>query len=47
MLCAHARIVLPIADRLAGRLYQKGSAIFIQKHYNDFYPLASLVEDAI
>jgi uncharacterized protein len=47
MLCAHERIVLPIADRLAGRLYQKGSAIFIQKHYNDFYPLASLVEDVI
>ena len=45
MLCAHERIVLPIADRLAERLYQKGSAIFIQKHYNDFYPLASLAED--
>ena len=45
MLCAHERIVLPIADRLAERLYHQGSAIFVQKHYNDFYPLASLAED--
>ena len=45
MLCAHERIVLPIADRLASQLYQKGSALFIQKHYNDFYTLASLAED--
>jgi uncharacterized protein len=47
MLCAHERIVLSIADRLAGRLYHQGSAIFLQKHYNDFYPLASLAEDNI
>jgi uncharacterized protein len=45
MLCAHERIVLPIADELAGRLYSKGSALFIQKQYNDFYPLLSLAED--
>ena len=47
MLCAHERIVLPIADRLAERLYKRGSAIFIQKQYNDFYPLASLAEDQL
>ena len=46
MLCAHERIVLPIADRLAERLYSQGSALFIQKQYNDFYPLVSLAEDA-
>ena len=45
VLCAHERIVLPIADRLAERLYKKGSALFIQKQYNDFYPLVSLMED--
>ena len=45
MLCAHERIVLPIADQLAERLYTKDSAIFIQKQYNDFYPLLSYVED--
>ena len=47
MLCAHERIVLPIADRLAERLYARGSALFIQKQYNDFYPLVSLAEDAV
>jgi len=45
MLCAHERIVLPIADELAGRLFKQDSAIFIQKQYNDFYPLLSLAED--
>jgi len=38
MLCAHERIALPIADRLAERLYRKGSAPFIQKQYSGFYP---------
>ena len=47
MLCAHERIVLPIADRLAERLYKRGSALFIQKQYNEFYPLASLAEDSL
>ena len=47
MLCAHERIVLPIADALAARLYTQGSALFIQKQYNEFYPLASLAEDKL
>jgi len=47
VLCAHERIVLPIADELAERLYKKGSALFIQKQYNDFYPLLSLAEDKL
>lgn len=44
-LCAHERTVLPIADRLAERLFRGRSALFIQKHYNELYPLISLVED--
>ncbi|MCL2513841.1 MAG: SPASM domain-containing protein [Oscillospiraceae bacterium] len=44
-LCAHERIILPIADKVAERLYSKRSPMFIQKHYNDFYPLVSLAED--
>ena len=44
VLCAHERIVLPIADKVAETLY-KTSALFVQKQYNDFYTLASLVED--
>jgi uncharacterized protein len=45
ILCAHERILLPIADRLAEKLYKKRSAMFIQKHYNDMYPLISYIED--
>ncbi len=45
VLCAHERIVLPIADRLAARLYKRRSGMFIQKAYNDFYPVISLAED--
>jgi len=45
VLCAHERIILPIADRVAARLYRKRSPMFIQKHYNDLYPLISLAED--
>ncbi len=45
VLCRHERLLLPIADSLAEKLYKKRSAMFIQKHYNDMYPLVSLVED--
>lgn len=45
VLCAHERVVLPIADALAAKLYKKRSAMFIQKHYNEMFPLISLVED--
>jgi uncharacterized protein len=44
-LCAHERLLLPIVDRLASRLYQKRNAMFIHKHYNDMYPVISAVED--
>jgi uncharacterized protein len=46
-LCAHERLLLPIADKLAEKLYKKRSAMFIQKQYNDFYPIVSLVEDRL
>ena len=46
-LCAHERIVLPIADRLAEALYKKRSALFIQKQYNDLFPVLSLLEDKL
>jgi uncharacterized protein len=45
ILCAHERVVMPIADALAAKLYKKRSAMFIQKHYNEMFPLISLVED--
>jgi len=46
VLCAHERILIPIADNIAARLYKKRNGMFIHKHYNEFYPLVSLVEDS-
>jgi len=43
--CAHERTVLPIADKVAEKLWKKRNAMFIQKHYNEMFPLISLVED--
>lgn len=45
VLCRHERMLLPIADRLAERLYRKKAGIFLQKQYNDMYPLVSYIED--
>ncbi len=45
VLCMHERMLLPIADKLAEKLYKKRNALFIQKHYNDMFPMVSLVED--
>lgn len=47
VLCAHERILLPIADALAAKLFKSRDAMFIQKHYNDMYPLISLIEDKV
>ena len=46
VLCAHERLLIPIADRLGERLFKKRSALFVQKHYNDYFPLVSLAEDS-
>ena len=45
VLCRHERLILPIADQLAQRLYKKRAGIFLQKQYNDMYPLISYMED--
>jgi len=43
--CAHERMLLPIADSIAEKLYKERNALFIHKHYNEFYPVLSLIED--
>lgn len=43
--CAHEQMLLKIVDDLAEKLYRKRNALFIHKHYNEFYPIISLVED--
>ncbi len=45
VLCAHERLSLSAADKAAEALFMRGSRMFLQKQYNDMYPLISLVED--
>jgi len=43
--CAHEQLLTPIADMVAEKLYKERNALFIHKHYNENYPIVSLVED--
>lgn len=43
--CTHERLVTPIVDRAAEKLYKEGSPLFLHKHYNEMYPILSLFED--
>jgi uncharacterized protein len=45
ILCAHEKLLTPIADRIGQILWNKQAPHFIQKHYNRCYPLLSLLED--
>ena len=45
--CEHERCVIPLADRLAERLYAERNALFIQRHYNPAFPVASILEDIL
>ncbi len=47
VLCEHEKIVVRAADQLAERLYRKQDPMFIQKHYNEIFPLVSLAEDHV
>jgi len=45
MLCSHERMLTEIVDRVGAALYRRRDPLFIQKHYNEAYPLLSLLED--
>ena len=44
--CAHERLVTPIVDEVAEVLYKADHALFLHKHYNELYPVMSLLEDS-
>ncbi len=45
ILCETERLLIPIVDELAAKLYRVRAPLFIQKHYNPIYPLLSFLED--
>lgn len=47
LVCEHERILTPIADRVANRLWKRRDPLFIHKHYNPAFPVLSFVEDLI
>lgn len=42
--CEHERVLMPVADAVARRLYRKRDPLFINKHYNPDYDLLRTVE---
>ena len=44
VVCQHERLLLPITDKVANRLWKKRSQLFIHKHYNPVYPIISHLE---
>ena len=45
VLCEYERMLYPIADGLAERLYRARNPLFLQRHYNPAYPVLSFLED--
>ncbi len=45
MVCEHERLVMPIADRLANRLWKRNNELFRKKFYDPLYPITSYIED--
>ena len=45
VLCRYERMLLPIVDRVAKRLYRMRDAHFLHKHYNSAWPVLSLLDD--
>jgi len=45
--CTHERLVTPIVDEIAEKLYKEENALFLHKHYNALYPVMSLIEDSL
>lgn len=45
VLCRYERMLLPIADGIAEKLYRERNPYFLHKHYNAAYPVLSLIEE--
>jgi uncharacterized protein len=45
ILCEHERMLIPLADRIAEKLFARRDPLFIQRHYNPLFPVMSFLED--
>lgn len=46
-MCEHERMLIPLADKVASQLWRERNDLFINKHYNNAYPLMSYMEDTL
>lgn len=45
IICEHERLLMPIVDRLANRLWRRNSTLFKRKFYEPTFPVSSYLED--
>ena len=46
-LCHYEKMLIPIADRIAAKLYRKRDPLFIHRHYNPDYPVLNFLENLV
>ncbi len=47
LVCEHERILMPIADEAANRLWKSDDPTFVHKHYNPAFPVISFAEHLV
>jgi uncharacterized protein len=47
IICEHERMLMPIVDRLANRLWKGNVALFERKFYDKTFPISSYIEDCM
>ncbi|NIM20555.1 MAG: radical SAM protein [Candidatus Latescibacteria bacterium] len=47
IICEHERMLMPIVDRLANKLWSKNSELFKRKFYEKTFPISSYIEDCM
>lgn len=47
VICHHERVLIPIVDEMANRLWRKRNRMFLHKHYNPSYPLIDFLEHIV
>lgn len=47
IICEHERMLMPIVDKLANRLWKKNVPLFERKFYDKTFPISSYIEDCM
>ncbi len=47
IICEHERMLMPIVDKLANKLWKRNVALFERKFYDKAFPLSSYIEDCM